>query len=157
MGLNFSAGYGSLNLNVIMGLSWGGWTSIDGLKPAFNSSASTAASIQDNRPAYWADHWTPTNTNAKYPAPYFQSNYQVTTDFWLVRATSFNITSANLSYTLPNRITSKAGVASARLYIVTTNPIQFINPFPGRYRDLATALYTYPTLRTVSFGLNVGL
>jgi hypothetical protein len=156
MGLNFSTGYGALNLNVIMGMSWGGWTSIDGLKPANQSSAGTGASIQDNRPAYWADHWTPTNTNAKYPAPYFGGDYQVTTDFWLVRATSFNITSANLSYTLPTQWTSKVGVASARFYVVTTNPFQFINPFPGHYRDLSTALYTYPNLRTVSLGLNVG-
>lgn len=156
LGLNFSAGYGSLNLNVIMGLSWGGWTNIDGLKPANQSSSSTGASVQDNRPAYWVDHWTPQNTNAKYPAPYFQSNYQVTTDFWLVRATSFNITSANLSYTLPTQITGKVGIASARLYVVATNPFQFINPFPGHYRDLQTALYTYPSLRTVSLGLNVG-
>lgn len=157
MGLNFSAGYGSLNLNVIMGLSWGGWTTIDGQKPAFQSSSSTGASVQDNRPVYWADHWTPANTNAKYPAPYFQSDYQVTTDFWLVHATSFNITSANLSYTLPAKYTEKVGVASARLYLVATNPLQFINPFPGHYRDLQTALYTYPSLRTISFGLNVGL
>jgi TonB-linked SusC/RagA family outer membrane protein len=156
IGLNWSVGYGALNLNVIMGMSWGGWTSIDGLKPANQSSSSTGASIQDNRPAYWADHWTPTNTNAKYPAPYFQSDYQVTTDFWLLRATSFNITSANLSYTLPSQWTSKVGISSARLYAVTTNPFQFINPFPGHYRDLQTSLYTYPGLRTVSLGLNVG-
>ena len=156
MGLNFSVGYGALNLNVIMGMSWGGWTTIDGLKPANQSSSSTGASITDNRPAYWANHWTPDNTNAKYPAPYFQSDYQVTTDFWLVRATSFNVTSANLSYILPSQVTSKAGIASARLYLVATNPFQFINPFPGHYRDLQTALYTYPSLRTVSLGLNVG-
>jgi TonB-linked SusC/RagA family outer membrane protein len=156
LGLNFNAGYKGLNLNVIMGMSWGGWTNIDGQKPAFQSSGSTGASIQDNRPAYWADHWTPDNTNAKYPAPYFQGNYQVTTDFWLVRATSFNISSANLSYTMPSRLTSKVGVASARFYVVTTNPMQFLNPFPGHYRDLSTSLYSYPTLRTVSVGLNVG-
>jgi len=156
MGLNFSVGYGPLNLNVIMGMSWGGWTSIDGLKPANQSSSSTGASIQDNRAAYWADHWTPDNTNAKYPAPYFQSNYQVTTDFWLLRATSLNITSANLSYMMPTQITSKVGIASARFYLVATNPFQFINPFPGHYRDFQTSLYTYPTLRTVSLGLNVG-
>jgi TonB-linked SusC/RagA family outer membrane protein len=156
MGLNFSVGYGALNLNVIGGMSWGGWTSIDGQKPANQSSSSTGASIQDNRPAYWADHWTPDHTNGKYPAPYFRSDFEVTTDFWLVRATSLSISSATLSYMLPSQITSKAGISSARVYLVTTNPFQFINPFPGHYRDLQTSLYTYPSLRTVSFGLNVG-
>lgn len=156
MGLNWSVSYGALTLNVIMGMSWGGWSTIDGQKPANQSSSSTGASIQDNRPVYWVDHWTPQNTNGKYPAPYFQSDYQVPTDFWLVRATSLNISNATLSYMMPAAWTRKVGVASARFYATTTNPIQFINPFPNHYRDQATPLYTYPSLRTVSLGLNVG-
>jgi len=156
LGLNWSVGYKGINLNVIMGMAWGGWSTIDGQKPFNQSSSSTGASIADNRPAYWADHWTPTNTGAQFPAPYFASDYQVTTDFWLVSATSFNIQSANLSYTIPNRISSKIGIANARLYVVATNPIQFINPYPGHYRDFQTSLYTYPSLRSVSLGLNVG-
>jgi len=154
LGLNWSVGYAGLNLNVIMGASWGGYTSIDGLKPFQQSSS--GASIYDNRPVYWADHWTPTNINAKYPAPFFQADYQVTTDFWLVRATSLSVSSLNLSYNIPQKIMSKIGIASARLYAVATNPIQFINPYPNGYRDFATGLYTYPSLRTVSLGLNVG-
>jgi len=156
LGLNFSLGYDALTLNVIAGMSWGGWTDIDGQKPFKQSSGSTGASIQDNRPAYWANHWTPDNINAKYPSPYFVNDYDLTTDFWLVPATSLNITSATLSYTLPTQLVGKIGVSSARAYVVATNPFQFINPFPGHYRDLATSLYTYPTLRTVSVGLNVG-
>jgi hypothetical protein len=156
LGLNFSLGYDALTLNVIAGMSWGGWTTIDGQKPFQQGSGSTNASIQDNRPVYWANHWTPDNINAKYPSPYFVSDYNVTTDFWLVRATSLNITSATLSYILPSHWVGKVGMSSARAYIVTTNPFQFINPFPGHYRDQQTALYTYPSLRTVSVGLNVG-
>jgi len=156
LGLNWSVGYKGLVLNVIMGMSWGGWTSIDGQKPANQSSAATGASIYDNRAAYWVDHWTPTNTNAAYPNPFFRTNFETTTDFWLVRATSFNVTSLNLSYNIPTKFANKIGMASARIYTVATNPIQFINPFPGQYRDLQTALYAYPTLKTWSFGLNIG-
>jgi len=43
------------------------------------------------------------------------------------------------------------------VFVAATNPVQFINPFPGKYRDLSTALYNYPSLRTVSLGLNIGL
>jgi hypothetical protein len=135
-------------------MSWGGWASIDGMTPFQQSSS--GASIADNRPVYWADHWTKTNTDATYPAPYFQSDYQVTTDFWLVRATSLNVSSANLSYSIPQKFMSKIGIASARFYVVATNPVQFINPFPDGYRDFSTGLYVYPALRTVSLGLNVG-
>ncbi|UEG52851.1 SusC/RagA family TonB-linked outer membrane protein [Mucilaginibacter daejeonensis] len=155
LGLNFNVGYGPVSMNVIMGMSWGGWTNIDGRKP-FNQSSS-GASIYDNRPVYWADHWTPTNTNARFPAPGYLTNYDVTSDFWLVRATSFSVTNATLNFAVPNNWASKIGLASARFFVTSTNPVQFINPFPNGYRDLQTGLYSYPTLRTVSLGLNIGL
>lgn len=155
LGLNWSVGYGSLNLNVIAGMSWGGWSTISGTKPAQNGSSNYLVT-EGNRPVYWADHWTPTNTNAKYPNPYYAADYQVVTDFWLVPATTLNVTSANLSYTLPTSITSKVGIASARFYVVGTNLLSLINPFPNQYRDFQTDIYTYPGLRTFSLGLNVG-
>jgi len=155
LGLNWSVTYGSLSLNVIMGASWGGWTTIDGQVPG-NNNASSGYSITDNRPVYWKDHWTPANLGAHYPNPYFVNDYKVTTDFWLVRGTTFNITNATLSYGLPTGWTRRVGIASTRLYVVATNPVQFINPFPNHYRDMATSLYTYPTLRTITAGINVG-
>ncbi|WP_421939841.1 SusC/RagA family TonB-linked outer membrane protein [Pedobacter sp.] len=151
LGLNFSVGYSGLSLNVVMGMSWGGKTSIGGLKPS-----GVNPGTYSNRAAYWADHWTPANTAAAYPNPYFSSIYE-TSDFWLVSATQFNVTNANLSYAIPSKWTEKIGIASIRLYAQATNPIQFINPFPGKYRDFQTQVGTYPTLRTYSLGLNVGL
>jgi len=151
LGLNFSAGYSGLSLNVVMGISWGGYTSIGGLKPS-----GTSPSAYANRASYWADHWTPTNTNAAYPNPYFSSIYE-STDFWLVSATQFAITNANLSYAIPTKWIEKVGISSLRIFAQATNPVQFINPFPGNYRDFASPVGTYPSLKTYSFGLNVGL
>jgi TonB-linked SusC/RagA family outer membrane protein len=151
LGLNFSVGYGNLNLNVVAGLSWGGYTSVGGLKASGNGSTA-----YNNRASYWADHWTPTNTNAAYPNPYFSSTVE-DSDFWLVPATQLGITNANLSYTVPTNIVAKVGINSIRLFLQATNPVQFINPFPEGYRDFLSPLGTYPTLRTVAFGLNVGL
>jgi len=151
LGLNFGLGYGGINVNVVAGLSWGGYTSVGGLK-----ASGTGSTAYNNRPSYWADHWTPTNTNAAYPNPYFTSSLE-DSDFWLVSATQLGITNANISYTIPNKITSKAGINSIRVFMQATNPIQFINPFPNNYRDFLTPVGTYPTLRTISFGLNVGL
>ena len=155
MGLNWSVSYGSLSLNVIMGMSWGGVATVDGLVPG-NNNSSSGYSITDNRPVYWKDHWTPGNLGAKYPNPYFVSDYKVTTDFWLVSGKTFNVTNATLSYTLPAGWTKKVGINSTRFYVVATNPVQFFNPFPNHYRDFSTGLYTFPTLRTITAGLNVG-
>ncbi|QPH40237.1 SusC/RagA family TonB-linked outer membrane protein [Pedobacter endophyticus] len=151
LGLNFSLGYGPINVNVIAGLSWGGYTSIGGLKASGNGST-----VYNNRASYWVDHWTPTNTNAAYPNPYFSSALE-DSDFWLVSATQLGITNANVSYTVPNKLTSKIGINSIRVFAQATNPVQFINPFPNNYRDFLTPMGAYPTLRTISFGLNVGL
>ncbi|WP_439697313.1 SusC/RagA family TonB-linked outer membrane protein [Mucilaginibacter sp. AW1-7] len=149
MGFNFGGSYKSLSLNVIMGLSWGGTASIEG-------AATKQATASENRPVFWADHWTPTNTEAKYPAPYYYQTYAVTTDFWFVSPVTWNISSANLSYALPDNISKKLGMASVRAYVVATNPVSFLNPYPNSYRSQSTPFTSYPNLRTISFGLNLG-
>ena len=153
LGLNWSAGYAGLTLNVVMGMSWGGLVDIGGEKPTASSGTST--SVYDNRANYWTDHWTPSNPNAKYPSAAFSSNLE-TSDFWYVSATQLNITNATLSYAVPSNWSRKAGMSSIRVFAVATNPIQFINPFPNKYRDFSSALAAYPALRTISLGLNVG-
>lgn len=151
LGLNFGVGYEGFNLNVVAGMSWGGYTSIGGLK-----ASGTGATNYNNRASYWADHWTPTNTNAAFPNPYFTSNLE-DSDFWYVSATQLSITNANLSYSLPDKLINKIGINSLRVFAQGTNLIQFINPFPDNYRDFWTPMGTYPTLRTISFGINLGL
>jgi TonB-linked SusC/RagA family outer membrane protein len=149
LGLNFGGAYKTLSLNVVMGMSWGGTQSIE-------SAAIKQATANQNRPVFWADHWTPTNTNAKFPDPYYSDDVSVTSDFWFVSPFTWNISSANLSYTLPAGLTKRLGMSSIRAYVVATNPINFVNPFPDRYRDISSPFGVYPNLRTVSFGLNLG-
>jgi TonB-linked SusC/RagA family outer membrane protein len=157
LGFNWSVGYAGLNLNVIMGASWGGVTPITGLLPAnYTTSSTGTVSILDNRPVYWADHWTPSNTTARFPAPSFFQEWNVNTDFWLLSAATINISSATLSYTIPTAITNKIGISSARLYAVGTNLYSFLNPYPDGYRDQQTDVYSYPSLRSISLGLNIG-
>lgn len=147
LGFNFGGSFKGISLNVVMGMSWGGFATLDGNK---------AATATENRPIYWADHWTPTNTNAAYPAPYYSSDYQATSDFWFVSGFTWNITSANLSYTLPTKFANTLGMSSLRAYVVATNPLTLYNPYPDGYRDPSSPYASYPNLRTVSFGLNFG-
>jgi len=149
LGLNFGGAYKTLSLNVVMGMSWGGNQSIE-------SAAIKQATANQNRPVFWADHWTPSNPNAKYPDPYYSDDVSATSDFWFVSPFTWNISSANLSYTLPASITKRLGMSSIRAYVVATNPINFVNPFPEHYRDISSPFGAYPNLRTVSFGLNLG-
>lgn len=147
LGFNFGGSYKSLSLNVITSMSWGGIASLDG---------NSAATATENRPVYWANHWTPTNTDAAYPAPYYKDDYQVTSDFWFVNSFQWNIASANLSYTLPSKYSQALGIASIRAYVVGTNLLTLFNPYPDHYRDPSSPYASYPNLRTISFGLNFG-
>jgi len=156
VGFNFGFTYKSLSLNVVTGMSWGGQANISGADIAgFNG----VKDYTENKPVFWADHWTPDNTNAKYPAPNWGTNgggnYTVTSDFWFVSSFTANIQNANLSYTLPNQWTKVIGISSARFYAVCTNVASLYNPYPDHYKVGSGGVYTYPTLRTISLGLNV--
>jgi TonB-linked SusC/RagA family outer membrane protein len=149
LGINWGFSYKTISLGVVMGISWGGITSVEG-------AAKKKAEIYSNRPAFWSDHWTPDHINAAYPAPYYVSTYDVATDFWWRSSTSFRVANFNLSYTLPRTWASKAGMTNARIYLVGTNPINFYNPFD--YKDNSNGSYdVFPQLRTFSLGLNLNL
>jgi TonB-linked SusC/RagA family outer membrane protein len=147
LGLNFGAGYKGINLSVTMGMSFGGQDLVEG-------DARALAKSTDNRPEFWSDHWTPTNINAKYPAPYYADSYTLQSAFWFKSSYTFRVGNINLSYTFPTSLVKKMGVGSIKAYVVATNPFNFYNPYS--YRDNATSYNIYPTLKTVSFGLNVG-
>lgn len=148
LGLNFGGSYKSLSLSVTMGMSFGGQSTIE-------SDARSIATATSNRPEFWADHWTPENTDARYPSPYYNNSVNnVVSEFWFMNSFTFRVTNFNLSYTLPAKFTNKLGVGNVRAYLVGTNPLNFYNPYS--YRDNSSTYLTYPTLKTYSFGLNVG-
>ncbi len=149
LGVNWGISYKTFSLNVVMGISWGGIGSVEG-------AAKKKAEVYSNRPAFWADHWTPGHIDAAYPSPFYTSTYDVSTDFWWRSSTSFRVTNFNLSYSLPTRLVKKAGMSGARIYLVGTNPINFFNPYD--YKDNANGSYdVFPQLSSYSLGLNFNL
>jgi TonB-linked SusC/RagA family outer membrane protein len=148
VGFNPSISYKSLNISATMGISWGGQAQVEG-------SARSRATATANRPEFWADHWTPTNPNAAMPAPYYVGTYDVTSEFWFRSSLSAGVRNANVSYTIPTALTNRISVSSVRVFFQATNLFNFFNPYS--YKDYTGAYDAYPTLRTLSFGLNVGL
>jgi TonB-linked SusC/RagA family outer membrane protein len=152
-GLSLGGSYKSFSLSVVSGMSFGGIAQ-------FESDALSVATGTSNRPAFWSDHWTPTNPNAQYPSPYYSSSAgggvnNVTSDFWFRKGFTFRVSNVNLSYTVPSKVSSKLGVGSIRAYFNGTNLVNFYNPFKD-YKDNASTYSTYPALKTYSLGLNVG-
>lgn len=148
-GLSLGASYKAFRLDVVLSGAFGGAS-------FYESAAIKPATSTSSRPEFWADHWTPTNVNAAYPNPYYDYDYNKTSTFWMRSSFSFRMRSFNLNYTLPQSVATRLGLSSCKLFLNGTEPVNFYNPFS--YRDNLSGSYdTYPTLRTISLGLNVSL
>ncbi len=108
-----------------------------------------------NAPAFWSDHWTPDNPNAKFPradAPLAREN----STFWAVSGTQSRINNMTLSYAMPKKFAERLKIPEIRALLTGTNLFNIINPF--EYKDPYTSNYAqYPTLRTISLGINAAL
>lgn len=147
-GITIGATYKEFKLQMNMNLRIGG-------KVAYDSEARKVPTTTQNAPAFWADHWTPENPNGKYPradAPLAREN----STFWLVNGTQSRINNAVLSYQMPKRIAAKLRIPDLRIMVTGTNLFNLINPY--KYKDPYTSNFAnYPTLRTISLGVNATL
>ena len=148
IGFNVSTTYKNLSISAVMGASFGGQSVIE-------SAARSQATLTANRPQFWADHWTPESTTAAYPSPYYRDNYNVVSEFWFANSLSLGMRNFNISYSLPAKLAKSVGLSSLKVYLVSVNPFNFYNPYS--YKTYSGSYDAYPTLRSFSLGLNVGL
>lgn len=150
IGFGFTLGvtYKQFKLQTNFNLSIGG-------KRFYDSEARKVPTTTQNAPAFWADHWTPENPNGKFPradAPLAREN----STFWAVNGTQSRINNAVLSYQMPKSISAKLRIPDLRVMVSGTNLFSIINPL--KYKDPYTSNYaSYPTLRTISLGINASL
>jgi TonB-linked SusC/RagA family outer membrane protein len=150
VGFNVGISYKTLSLNTNFVTRFGG-------KEFYDSKSKAPAKISVNVPAYWKDHWTPETPDAKFPR-YDDASIEAgwNSDFWAVSGTMIRINSMTLTYKMPKDFLSKIGLADSRLVLTGNNLWTIINPL--KYKDpYSSTIYDYPTLRTISLGLNVSL
>ncbi|MGI4869897.1 MAG: SusC/RagA family TonB-linked outer membrane protein [Janthinobacterium lividum] len=148
VGFNPAITYKSLTISATMGISWGGQALVE-------STARSQATLTSNRPQFWADHWTPENPNASMPSPYYKDDYNQASEFWFRSSLSAGMRNANVSYALPTPLASRLHMSSFNVFLVAVNPLNFYNPY--NYKTYSGAYDAYPTLRSFSLGVNVGL
>jgi TonB-dependent starch-binding outer membrane protein SusC len=89
--------------------------------------------------AHQTDFWTPTNPNARWPrlaeagSTANTNNYRKGSDIYLFDAAYARLKNIQVGYTLPYRITSKAGLNKARIYftgqnLLTLTKLDFLDP-----------------------------
>ena len=147
-GLTLGFTYKNFKLNTNINYVIGG-------KKFYDSEAMRVPTTTQNAPAFWNDHWTPENPDAKYPradAPLAREN----SSFWAVGGTQIRVNNLVLSYSLPKTISEKHKIPEFRAFLTGTNLWNLVNPFD--YKDPYTSNFaSYPTMRTISLGVNVSM
>lgn len=147
-GITLGVSYKSFKLQTNLNLVIGG-------KRFYDSEARKVPTTTQSATSFWTDHWTPENPNAKYPradAPLAKEN----STFWAVNGTQSRINNMVLSYSIPKELSERLGIPSFRVLLSGTNLWNIVNPL--KYKDPYTSNFAdYPTLRSVSLGVNVTL
>ncbi len=114
--------------------------------------------------------WTPENTDAKFPMAIYGESYTdgstfgswLYTDMALFDATYLNLKNITLGYTVPKKLLQKYRINNMRLYFSADNLLMVtshsgIDPRMSLVGGFEVGAYTYPSMRTISFGVNLDL
>nr|MBA4168108.1 hypothetical protein [Chitinophagaceae bacterium] len=154
-GIVNSFAYGAFDLNfVIQGVSGGNvWNLGDYILNRLGNRTKAAL-----------DYWTPTNTNAAYPAPGQDVGSDFHGDFSVENASYLRLKSISLGYNVPvggiKFLRSLRFFASASNVFTITGYKGFdpeINSFAQSNLFRNIDILTVPLYKTYTFGLNIGL
>jgi len=122
-----------------------------------NNSYIDFSSTDNNMHEDWLDSWTTDNTNASMPRLAAGSiNTSRTLDIMVFSGNYFKLRSAELGYTLPSELLSKAGISKLRVYVNGANLLYFT-----KYKGFTPEILngrdwnSYPMAGSVKFGLNL--
>lgn len=105
------------------------------------------------------DRWTPENPDASYPRfTYQQQHNQRFSSYWLEDADYIRLKNVQLGYTIPQRLTSKFKLDRFRIYASADNIFTSSDYYYAYDPETpVTSGGYYPQVRTIIFGLNIGL
>lgn len=161
-----------LNFGFSVNLSWKNfdmsmlWAGSTGMQYYWNNGYNTSATrngfqvttLIANDHFYYneADPNDPANNvNGKYPRLKYNADAQNTaySTFWLYDAGYLKLKNLQIGYTLPKRITDKALISRARVFLSGEN-LLLITKYPGLDPEIGPS-FGYPTLRQFSGGVTV--
>lgn len=102
----------------------------------------------------YKNSWTPEHTNAKYPMYAGRGQNQAVQSGYLFNGAYLRLKTLAVGYTLPREWTSKAKLSNVRLSLSGYNLFE-ITQIPNLY-DPDQISSSYPMMRSVAFGLQVG-
>ncbi|MBK0379911.1 TonB-dependent receptor [Mucilaginibacter segetis] len=120
-----------------------------------------------NLPATMLDHWTPDNTDAKFPrfiSTDPNKNYATVSDLLLENGSFVRVKNIQLGYSLPTNLIRRAKLSRLRLFAAVDNAFTItkytgFDPELGATSPLSLGIDrgVYPQSRTFRFGINAKL
>nr|WP_294869936.1 SusC/RagA family TonB-linked outer membrane protein [uncultured Pedobacter sp.] len=111
----------------------------------------------------WAiDAWTPNTPNATLPRRYSanddtRSVTNTGSSFWLKNANFLRLRLLNIGYAIPSSYVNKIGISGIKLYFSGSN-LFVLSKFNDKFYDPEIGDgFSYPTMKTFNFGINVSL
>jgi TonB-linked SusC/RagA family outer membrane protein len=169
---NLGGDWKGFSFSAQLAASWGGYTMMPKGATSGLSSVSSSNTYNDmqytSMPSFWANNMfnysnvtdasgnivAAQNLTAKYPnLQYSVNNYNST--FWAVSSTRITFRTITLAYSLPKTIVKKLNVESCRFNVTGQNLLSLYNPYPDNFMDPMSTYGSYPTLRTITMGVNV--
>jgi TonB-linked SusC/RagA family outer membrane protein len=148
-GFTLGLSWKSIKLNMTFSGAFGHQEFINKDEQALPTSASNVF-------AFWGDYWSDQNPDGSMPRPYEYGYEGQVSTFWMRNGHTLRLSNLNLSYTLPDKLSSKINIPQLRVYFTATNLWTIISPF--KYKDPSVSrAYDYPMMSTYNFGLNITL
>lgn len=143
-----SLSHKAFTVNVNIGASFGGKVFYD------DKIRSAKPSPYKNVSREWLDQWRPDNINGRFPRNDDPSIGKEST-FWASDGTLIRVNDMTVAYQVPPSVSKRIGLANVRVNLSGNNLWILKNPTP--YKDPYSGyIYDYPTLRTITAGLNIG-
>jgi len=170
---NFGGDWKGLSFSAQLSANWGSYTMISKSARTGLNSVSSGGDFNDlqytNLPSFWANNMynysdvtdaqgnvvAARNVDAKYPNLRYNVNSYNST-FWAVNAARVTLRTATVAYSLPKTFVKGLGIESCRINLTGQNLLSLYNPYPDNFMDPLSGTYgNYPTLRTITMGVNV--
>ncbi|MBR5297260.1 MAG: TonB-dependent receptor [Parabacteroides sp.] len=169
-GLNTTLKYKDFDFTAVLAFQLGGYFfSRDYAENLYKGSSIYSRTYVQSQ-SLIGNTWTPENTSAQFPMQWYYtgSGYVegtmvgswMYTDMSLFNASYLRVKNLTLGYTLPKSITQKALISNARVYVSGDNLFMVsaakgIDPSMSLIGGMEVDAYAYPTMRTISVGVNV--
>ena len=164
-GLAFNASWKGIDVNFLLQGAVGSTIALTGIYDGgiMDNTSMTKPFYHDgNSPVYLVENsWTPENPGAYFPRLSLESssNNAYSSTRWYRPGDYLRLKTAQLGYTLPQRLTKKAGIQKLRIYVEGSN--LFTLSHVGKYNidpELPSVNNGYyPQQRVMAVGLNITL